>query len=264
MRQIRQPLTAFAPAILIILLLMSGCAPPGDGVIQYSTIDALLAGSYDGFVELEDLDRVGNLGIGTFDRLDGEMILLDNEFWQARADGKVIRMDGKATTPFASVCEFRPDITRVLHPESSLADLTGTLDGICENINGIYAVKIQGDFSYVKTRSVPSQQKPYPPLTEVTKNQPEFECRDSSGTIVGFRLPSYIKSLNVPGWHLHYLANDRSFGGHILQLRLKKATCQVDSLNRLTLELEKTGRGMAGLDLEIDRSDDLKQVEGTE
>ena len=264
MKQINQQVSAFTPAILIILLLMSGCAPPGDEVIQYSTIDALLAGAYDGFVPLDELDKVGNLGIGTFDRLDGEMILLDDEFWQARADGKIIRMYKDATTPFASVCEFRPEITQALQPESSLSGLTNTLDAICKNTNGIYAVKIKGNFSYVKTRSVQSQQKPYPPLTEVTQNQPEFEIRESLGTIVGFRLPPYIKRLNVPGWHLHYFSDDRSFGGHLLALELEEATCQVDSLNRLTVELEKTGRGMDGLDLTVDRSDDLKKVEGIE
>lgn len=264
MKALQPPLNIFAPAILIILLMIPGCAPPGDGVIQYSTIDALLVGAYDGFVELEELDRAGNLGIGTFDRLDGEMIFLDNEFWKARADGKVIRMEESEKTPFASVCEFRPDLTRDLLAEASLEALTRTLDEICENSNGIYAVKITGDFAHVKTRSVPSQQKPYRPLTEVTKNQPEFESRNTRGTIVGFRLPPYIKGLNVPGWHLHFLSGDKSFGGHILQLELSRGTCQVDSLNRLTVELEKTGRGMAGLDLTRDRSDDLRQVEGSE
>ena len=264
MRKRNPSVIGLIPAILILFLLMAGCSPPGDGVIQYSTIDALLAGSYDGFVRLEELDRVGNLGIGTFDRLDGEMILLDDEFWQARADGMMIRMEEDVTTPFASVCEFRPDVTQDLPQQSSLAALTDSLDRICKDANGIYAVKITGDFSQVKTRSVPSQQKPYPPLTEVTKNQPEFETLDKSGTIVGFRLPPYMKSLNVPGWHLHFLSDDRSFGGHLLQVVMTKGSCQVDSLNRLTVELDKTGRGMAGLDLTIDRSEELKQVEGTE
>jgi acetolactate decarboxylase len=264
MKKVTLPIILFAPAIVILLAVMPGCTAPVDGIVQYSTIDALLVGAYDGFVELEELDRVGNLGIGTFDRLDGEMIFLDNEFWQARADGKVVRMKATETTPFASVCEFRPDFTMDLQPADSLAALTGTLDGACKNTNGIYAVKITGNFPYLKTRSVPSQQKPYRPLTEVTKNQPEFEARNSSGTIVGFRLPAYVKSLNVPGWHLHFLSDDRSFGGHILQLELREGSCQVDSLNRLTVELEKTGQGMAGLDLTKDRSEDLRQVEGSE
>ena len=116
----------------------------------------------------------------------------------------------------------------------------------------------------MKTRSVPPQDKPYPPLAEVTENQPEFERRDSTGTIIGFRLPPYVKGLNVPGWHLHYLSDDRTFGGHLLQLRLENAACEVDSLSWITVELEESGRGMAGLDLSIDRSRELEEVEGTQ
>jgi len=111
MTQKTLPASALFPAILIFSLLLTGCSPPTDSVTQYSTIDALLAGSYDGFAELNELDRVGNLGIGTFDRLDGEMILLNDNFWQARADGKIVRVPGDMSTPFASVCEFSPDLS---------------------------------------------------------------------------------------------------------------------------------------------------------
>ncbi len=264
MKKLNVPGTSLLFLLLIHAAVMSGCSPPADAVTQYSTIDALLAGAYDGFVELTELDRAGNLGIGTFDRLDGEMIFLDDEFWKARSDGTMVRVDGQETTPFASVCEFRPEFSEELQPAASLGGLTEALDGFCKNNNGIYAVRIRGDFDYVRTRSVPPQDKPYPPLAEITRTQPEFETFGSSGTIVGFRLPPYIKGLNVPGWHLHYISDDRSSGGHVLQLELKNGSCEIDSLTRLTVELDKSGRGMSGLDLTIDRSEELKQVEGTE
>jgi len=247
----------------VLFLWLSGCSPRENGVTQFSTIDALLAGSYDGFAGLQELDQAGNLGIGTFDRLDGEMILLDDEFWQARADGKIVRMEETVTTPFASVCEFTPDFSNELSSQPDMKSLKTELDRICSNHNGIYAVRITGEFDYVRTRSVPAQEKPYRPLAEVTRSQPEFEHKHSTGTIIGFRLPPYVKGLNVPGWHLHYISDDRSFGGHLLQLRLKNAVCQVDKLNWITVELEESGRGMAGLDLSIDRSSELEEVEGS-
>ena len=248
----------------LLFILPAGCAPEGNIVTQFSTIDALLAGSYDGFIELSEVDRAGNLGIGTFDRLDGEMILLDDVFWQSRSDGKIIRMDKNVTTPFASVCQFEPETTGDLEAEPSMSALLGRLDGSCTDVNGIYAVRIRGDFGPVRVRAVPAQRKPYPPLAEVTRDQPEFELTGSSGTVVGFRLPPFVKGLNVPGWHLHYLSEDHSFGGHILQLELKEGVYEIDSLNRLMVQLDETGRGMAGLDLTRDRSEELKQVEGGE
>lgn len=252
------------PGILLLTgsLLLSSCGPQGDTIVQYSTIDALLAGSYDGFARLDSLDKSGNLGIGTFDALDGEMILVDDQFWQARADGTLVRMGLSATTPFASICEFNPDISRILEPAASLQSLTAALDAICKNPNGLYAVRIDGEFKTVKTRSVPAQHKPYPPLAEVTRDQPEFTRSGISGTIVGFRLPPYLRGLNVPGWHLHFISKDRAFGGHLLELEMKKGSCGVDMMHRLTIQLEESGEALSGIDLTKDRSRDLKQVEG--
>jgi len=252
------------PGVLLLhcILFISGCRPQENTIVQYSTIDALLAGSYDGFARLGALDQAGNMGIGTFDALDGEMILVDDQFWKAGADGSLVRMDLDATTPFASVCEFSPEIIEPLEPAASLKDLTSALDSLCPDQNGLYAVRIDGEFGPVKTRSVPAQQKPYPPLAEVTRNQPEFHRSGSAGTIVGFRLPPYIEGLNVPGWHLHYLSNDRAFGGHLLELEMKNGTCGVDKMHRLTIELDESGEALSGLDLTRDRSEDLRQVEG--
>ena len=88
-----------------------------------------------------------------------------------------------------------------------------------------YAVMIQGEFSYVKTRSVPAQEKPYPPLAEVTKNQPTFEFTDVTGTMVGFRCPPYVTGINVPGYHLHFLTDDRTAGGHLLEFTVAPGGC---------------------------------------
>lgn len=261
---IRSPLFPLFTGLILLLFSSCGDSPPKNTVTQYSTIDALLVGAYDGFVELRQLDEAGNMGIGTFDRLEGEMILLDDEFWQARADGSMVRLADDVTTPFASVCQFNPDLSGELGPQPSLSALTKAMDEVCPNSNGIYAVKIKGEFKFIKTRSVPAQKKPYPPLAEVAENQPEFEHFDSTGTVIGFRLPPYIKGLNVPGWHLHYLSEDRTAGGHILDLQLTNGSYQVDGLSRMTIELDESGRNMAGLDLSKDRSEELKQVEGTE
>lgn len=79
--------------------------------------------------------------------------------------------------------------------------------------NIIYAVKITGDFLYVKTRSVPKQLKPYPRLIEVTKNQPTFEMKNVKGIIMGYWLPEYLGGVNMAGFHFHFLTNDKKEEG---------------------------------------------------
>jgi len=126
--------------------------------------------------------------------------------------------------------------------------------------NIFYAVKMTGEFSYMKTRSVPAQSKPYLPLVEVTKTQPEFEFTNVKGDIVGFYCPAYAQGINVTGLHLHFLTADRKGGGHILAFRVKNATLELEYLSDYRLILPTSGDFLGG-DFTVDRTDDLENAE---
>ncbi|MFO7818115.1 MAG: acetolactate decarboxylase [Desulfovibrionales bacterium] len=249
--------------IALLVLFISGCAgPPKDTAFQTSTIDALLAGVYDGDMSCRELLRHGDFGIGTFQGLDGEMVLVNGNIYQIKADGKVYRPDLALKTPFATVCEFVPDHTLTVNQGADYNALKELIDSSLPNQNLFYAIKITGKFRSMKTRSVPGQEKPYPPLKAVTKNQPEFSMRDISGTIVGFRCPPYVKGINVPGYHLHFISRDRETGGHVLGFEVESGECAIDVINRYTLVLPKKGKRFSRTDLGRDRSLELKEVEG--
>jgi len=248
---------------LLSLFLLSACAtrPPSDTVYQTSTIDALLAGLYDGETSLEELRRHGDFGIGTYNALDGEMILYDEEFYQVRADGKVCRPASRTDTPFATVCTFDEELRFELQPGSDFKSVEKQIDAQSPNQNLFNAIMIEGEFDFVKTRSVPRQKRPYPPLKEVAEHQPQFMLEDVSGVIVGFRSPPFVKGLNVTGYHLHFLSADRTAGGHILDFKLKQATCRLDKINKMHLELPRDSSEFGKADLSQDRSADLHKVE---
>ncbi len=249
-----------AAALTLALMLLAGCAAKPEGITQFNTIDSLLAGVYDGSETLDSLRRSGDFGIGTFDRLDGEMALIDGVFYQVRADGRVVRPAGTVSTPFASVLFFRPELAR----EASSLDYAGArrlIDGLAPNQNGFVAVMIRGEFKSVHTRSVPAQAKPYRPLAEVTRNQPEFQLKNVRGTVVGFRLPPYVKGINVPGYHLHFIADDASGGGHLLNFELEQGTVELQNVYQLTLLLPRDSAAFAAADLGRDRGAELHQVE---
>ncbi len=248
---------------VVFLLLLGGCAAkqPFNAITQISTIDALLAGAYDGQTTCAKLKEYGDLGIGTFDRLDGEMILLDGRFYQVTSDGVVRRPDGRLTTPFATVCRFAPDKTLELAGPVNYAEFKERLDEEFPNQNVFYAIKITGVFKSVHTRSVPAQKKPYPPLAEVTAHQPEFRATNVIGAIVGFRCPPFVKGINVPGYHLHFLSEDKTFGGHIRDFEMETCRCEVDLCTRFRLFLPENPDTLQAMDLSRDRSEELKQVE---
>ena len=248
---------------LEIALFIAGCTtiPPNDTVFQTSTIDALLAGVYDGDMSCQQLLTHGNFGIGTFDQLDGEMVILDRKLYQIKSDGKVYRPNLAIKTPFATVCEFSGDKIFVVPGGTNYKALEHLIDRHAPNQNLFYAIKIKGTFSHLKTRSVPRQKRPYPSLKKVTKHQPEFKMKNISGTIVGFRCPPYVKGINVPGYHLHFISDDRTQGGHILSFEIISAKCEIDLLNNYLLVLPMNVKDFAETDLSKDRSKALKAVE---
>jgi acetolactate decarboxylase len=260
MKTIRKHISCVA---LLALILACGCATraPRDTVFQTATIDSLLVGLYDGHMPLSELRRHGDFGIGTFHALDGEMLLLDGRFHQIRADGKVYSPDDSLTTPFATVCRFKPEISGEMGGGLDYESLQAEIDRLAPNQNLFVAVMLEGSFDFVHTRSVPAQSKPYPPLTAVAAKQPEFMLRDVEGVLLGFRSPPFVKGVNVPGYHLHFLSADGQSGGHVLGLKPKNGNCRLDVLDKFFLELPSASADFEKLDLSHDLSRDLKKVE---
>lgn len=231
-----------------------------DVLFQVSTIDALLDGVYDGVIGVDALAAKGNTGLGTFHALDGEMAVIDGVVYQIRADGSVREAVPGESTPFAAVTPFEPDMTLTLGNVSSMAQLTSALEALLPNPNLFYAVRATGRFSAVKTRSVPRQNKPYPPLKVVAANQPVFNFTDEPGDLVGFWSPAFTKGVGVPGFHLHFVNAARSGGGHMLDCSFDRLTISLDETQAFTVLLPES-EDFAGADLGLDRAKDLHSVE---
>ena len=228
---------------LSLLITVSACCsakPDRDVLFQTSTIDALMAGIYDGQVTMKQLEEQGDFGLGTFDALDGEMIGLDGKFYQITSDGMCHPVGDSMLTPFAAVTFFDRDKTGTIDREMDLAGLEGYLDDMLPSKNMFYAVRLDGTFYSMKTRSVPKQTKPYPKLVDVVAKQPTFEFADVKGTIIGFWCPYFAKSVNVPGYHLHFINAERTRGGHVLDCRIKGGSAALDITPKFSLSLPQS------------------------
>ncbi|MFA5317057.1 MAG: acetolactate decarboxylase [Dehalococcoidales bacterium] len=232
-----------------------------ETLTQVSTIDAVLNGVYDGVMTYETLNKYGDFGIGTFEGLDGEMLAFDGNYYQIKADGIAYPVTDDMKTPFASVTFFDADYEDVVPEGVDYAGLEEFLDSVLPTVNTFYAIKIEGNFSYMKTRSVPAQIKPYPPLVEVTKNQPVFEFNNVEGVVVGFRCPPYVTGVNVPGYHLHFLTGDRDAGGHVLEFKVQQAVVSVDYTPDFLMILPDEESDFYKIDLSQDKEGELEKAE---
>lgn len=231
-----------------------------QGIYQVSVIDALLQGDYDGDITIKALASKGDFGLGTFNGLDGEMIALDGEFYQVKSDGYVYAITDTMKTPFAVVTNFETDTSVRLNQVSDYLKLTEMIDTLLPTNNIFYAVKIEGLFKSLKTRSVPKQERPYRKLALVADEQQVFEYENISGTLIGFRCPDFVKGVNVPGYHLHFLSADKQKGGHLLACELQHAVLEIDSIHNFKIDLSKSA-DFYQQDLSVDSHKELKKVE---
>ena len=252
---IRKTLLAF---VLLSLLSSSSRAEP-DTVFQASTIDALLAGSYNGVASFEEVLKHGDFGLGTVDRLDGELVILEGTCYQVQSDGSVQCLSPEMTTPWVMLTSFQPEGRRQL-TNLTLAQLKSMLDNDILEHRYIYALRLDGKFKNLMLRSVPAQAEPYRPLSEVVKEQSVFEFEELEGTVVAFRTPEFLKGVSVPGYHLHFLSRDRKRGGHVLDMALSSAELRWDRAEQFLLRIPDN-REFHEVDLDKDRSLELDQVE---
>ncbi len=223
--------TFFLAGFLVLTGSLGAYAQQGKTLTQLSTIDALLGGVYDGKTSIQQLEQYGDTGLGTFDSLDGEMAMVDGTAYRISVDGTVQVPALTETTPFAAVTFFQADQEKALPRGIGMQEMIRQIDAILPTPNLIYVIRIEGTFKKLTARSVPRQKKPYQPLTEVVKNQRIFEFENVEGVIVGVRCPAFMKGVNVPGYHLHFLTRDRKAGGHVLDLSINQAVVKVDRIS---------------------------------
>ena len=237
-------------------------SPERDTLYQVSTIDALMQGVYDGDVTVGEFKKHGDFGIGTFDKLDGEMIVLDSQVWQAKSDGTVSPAMDNQTTPFATVTYFDTDIRQTTSDRAmNFSEFTTTMAAQLPSQNMIYAVEIHGTFPSVTIRAIPAQEQPYPNLTVASKEQRVYTFTNITGTVVGFYTPTFLKDLDTQGYHLHFLTDDHQRGGHILDMTVPAdSTVQYDVTPYFTMALPTSG-AFVGTNLTADMSTALAAVE---
>jgi acetolactate decarboxylase len=226
---------------------------------QVSTSVALVQGVYQGAVRVGTLRAHGDHGLGTFEHLDGEMVVIDGRCFQVRSDGSVHEVADDVLTPFAVVTRFVPDVTIPLDDCADLTDLTAALDRRRHSDNVFFALRVDGHFDYVKTRAM-GQTAEGVPLAVAAATQPEFEFERMAGTLVGFWTPPYAKTLNIPGYHLHFLSQDQQHGGHLLQCRGRHLRLQIQREGTLSIALPETEDFLTA-DLRQDPSAALEQAE---
>ena len=209
-------------------------------LFQTSTIVALLGGAFDGDVTLNELLEHGDLGLGTLNGLDGELVVIDGQVFKAELDCTLRRPGLESRTPYAVVVPFSPGPERRLHGPIDASSLEGRLWPAGERPRAPTSIRIDGHFDLIRVRSVPRQTPPYPSLSEAIAHEHRLDLRQTPGTMVGFCFPDDLRGIEMVGFHLHFADESRSRGGHVLAFVLREGTVRLDEATDLHVELPAT------------------------
>jgi acetolactate decarboxylase len=232
---------------------------PIHTVFQVSISGALVAGIYDSEVSVRTILVHGNLGLGTFANLDGEMVIVDGHVYQVRGSGRVLEPAGEAGAPFAVVTWFDPDTDVVIAPVSSIKNLEARCDEFRRSGDIFYALRLDGSFNRVWTRALNPPQ-PGTRLIDAAKTQSEFTFVDIEGTLVGLWSPGFSSAFSVAGYHLHFLSADRQHGGHLLDVEAKALQLKIEALTNFHLALPES-EAFLKADLSKNTPDELAYAE---
>lgn len=234
-----------------------------DLIYQVSLLQGMTYGDYRGSATIKELKEHGDIGIGTFNGLNGELIMLDGDVYRASGDGCVELVAENETSPFAVVTYMDADATKHLENVPDCNALYNELNQLVaeKGKNRFYMIRIDGLFREVNVRSVPAQMEPYKRLVEVLEQQQTFfDYENIEGTMVGLYCPPYMSHLNAVGWHMHFISKDKTKGGHVLGLNIADAILTWDDTDSFQLRLPQNEQ-FDSFDLTVDQSKDIEKIE---
>lgn len=251
-------------AVLVVVLSVSQAFAAGDELFQTALLQSLMQGEYDGVITVKELKSYGDTGIGTFQGVNGELIMSGGKVYQALWDGSVKIASDDETVPFANVTFFDADISK----DGVTAENFNALAEIMTSItrehgrNQFYMAKVKGLMPHILVRSELKQNEPYKPLNDALKtDQREFEYKDIRGTIVALYCPSYMRGLNSAGWHLHFVSEDGTKGGHVLNVSTKDCLLEMDIISEFNM-IVPNRKTFNDKDLSVNMQKEIQQVEG--
>jgi acetolactate decarboxylase len=222
---------------------------------QFSIVDALVAGLFDGVFSVEEVGSAGSFGLGCGDHMDGELVVLDGVFRLFHGDGTVSVLDPAEQVAFAEVVDFAAESSELVEAVGSLPELEAEVLRRVVSANIFHAVRFDAHFAAISLREAKRQTKPYLPLAEAVHDQREVVLTDVTGTLLGFLAPGVFQGVTVAGAHFHFISADGEFGGHVLGLATATGDLSVESYYGVSVQLPGSPEFLAA-ELDLPGADD--------
>lgn len=230
-------------------------------LFQYNTLGALMAGLYEGTMTIGELLAHGNLGLGTLDSIDGELIVLDGKAYQAKGDKTITELSDDVKVPYAAVVFHQAEVTFKQRFKATDEELYERIESYFDGENLFRSIKIKGTFSKMHVRMIPRANEGTR-FVDVSQNQPEYTEENVSGTIVGIWTPEMFHGVSVAGYHLHFISEDFSFGGHVMDFVIDEGEIELGAVDQLDQSFPVQDRKYLFAQLNVEElKKDIEQAE---
>lgn len=252
--------------LVIASVVLTGCnckVSDNETLNQISLLQGLTLGDYYGSKPIKEVKKLGDTGLGTFDGLNWELIMLNGTIYRANEDLSIEIPSDDELIPFANVTFFDNDLSYQIKDIRDIQELKAELDREIEELwnNRFYFITLSWNFDEMHIRSERKQEEPYKPLVDVLRvDQTEKKLTNVEGTVVALYTPDYMGDLNAAGWHFHFITNDKTEGWHVLNLSFDEGTVTWDFTDNFKLHLPEW-KFFKSLDLTVNQEDDIKEVE---
>lgn len=224
-------------------------------IYQFSGVNALMGGVFDGLFSIQEIQQHGDFGLGCSNGLKGELIIESCHFLEAKGHQGLRTMTQDERLPFAQITTFNAD--NVLNVDN--VNKTNLYDHLVKHTlldNVFLAVRIDGVFEKIKIRRPNDSGKNYHSALDVAEDQIVDELTDISGSLIGFWTPKFFQNISVAGFHLHFIDTQRHIGGHVMDFSIQKATLSYEVKSTINIELSEDNAYLKH-DLNIDNMKDI-------
>lgn len=218
-----------------------------DAFYHYSVWWAFVNLVFDGTLTAKELKTKGDIALGSYNSLEGELVMIDGKLLKVTDDGSVHEAVDEEMICYANATWFNADQSFNIDKPVNYDSLRALINKKLPSHNQFYGFRIHGTFDYMRCGGVPKQEKPYTKgLDELLPIRPVFEQENVTGTMVGFYCPQFIGNINVAGYHLHFVSEDFSFGGHVLDFNTSNLKVELDYITEYTFVLPETPEFLQG------------------
>ena len=219
-------------------------------LFQHNTLASLMAGVYEGSLTIDDLLKHGGFGLGTMNMIDGELIILDGHVYNAKGDKTVTEPDGSAQIPYGAVVNHNPLKETYVNELMQSSDIEKLVQSEFPSENVFYSIKMQGTFSKMHVRVI-EKSTIGTKFVDAAANQPEFMEENISGTVVGIWSPELFHGVSVAGFHLHFISDDKKFGGHIMDFEASKISIEIGMIDELVQNFSVQDQHFMKTDIDV-------------